>query len=57
MDLRRLKALQDHFRRHPPVQAMVQAYLGIEPSEPALVEQTDEEIEAEFQQLQRCGLA
>lgn len=53
----RLKALQDHFRRHPPVQAMVQAYLDIEPSEGPPAEQTDEEIEAEFQSLTRLGLA
>lgn len=52
----RLMALQDHFRRHPPVQAMVQAYLDIEPSEQAPTEQTDEEIEAEFRSLSRLGL-
>lgn len=53
----RLMALRDHFRRHPPVQAMVQAYLDIEPSEETPAEQTDEEIEAEFQSLARLGLA
>lgn len=34
---------------------MVQAYLGIEPAEPAR-DQTDEEIEAELQQLSAMGL-
>jgi len=36
---------------------MVQAYLGIEPSEAPPVDQSDEEIEAEFERLVRGGLA
>lgn len=52
----RLRALRDHFRRHPPVQAMVQAYLDIEPSEETPTDQTDEEIEAELRSLARRGL-
>jgi hypothetical protein len=33
MDLHRLAAFRRHWRRSPPLQAMVQAYLGIEPQE------------------------
>lgn len=33
MDLHRYAALQRHLRRSPPLQTMVQAYLGIEPQE------------------------
>lgn len=43
-------------RRHPPVQAMVQSYLGIEPPSAPIVDQTEEEIEAEFANLARRGL-
>jgi hypothetical protein len=35
MDLHRLAAMRRHWRRSPPLQAMVQGYLGIEPQEPA----------------------
>ena len=31
MDLPRFLALDRHWRRHPPLRDMVQAYLGIEP--------------------------
>ncbi|MFG6413800.1 hypothetical protein ACG02S_07790 [Roseateles sp. DC23W] len=33
MDLHRHAAFSRHWRRSPPLQAMVQAYLGIEPDE------------------------
>ncbi|MFZ5520465.1 MAG: hypothetical protein ACOZD0_04595 [Pseudomonadota bacterium] len=52
----RVAALRSHLRRHPPLQAMVQAYLGIEPAGDIPREQTDEEIEAELQQLGAMGL-
>lgn len=57
MDVRRLAALQREFQSRPPVQAMVQAYLGIETaSGPPPVDQSDDEIEAEFAALARRGL-
>ena len=31
MDIPRLLAMNRHWRQHPPLQAMVQAYLGIKP--------------------------
>ena len=34
MDLPRFLALDRHWRRHPPLRDMVQAYLGIRPAEP-----------------------
>ncbi len=38
MDLHRHAALQRHWRRSPPLQLMVQGYLGIQPQEaPAAV--------------------
>ena len=43
-------------RRHPPVQAMVQGYLGIESASAPAVDQTDAEIEAEFASLAQLGL-
>lgn len=48
MDLHRLAALQRRWRRSPPLQHMVQAYLGIEvPEEPPARPRTpDEEAEA-----------
>lgn len=57
LDMRRLKALQDQFRRNPSVQAMVQAYLEIEPEQEPPKDQTDDEIEAEMQRLIAAGLA
>lgn len=57
LDMRRVKALQDHYRRHPSMQAMVQAYLDIEVDEDPPTDQSDEEIEAEFQRLQALGMA
>lgn len=57
LDMRRIKALQDELRERPPVQAMVQAYLGVEPGHAGPPpEQTDDEIEAEFAALARSGL-
>jgi hypothetical protein len=56
LDMRRLKALQEQFRRHPPVQSMVQAYLEIEPADEPPTDQSDEEIEAEIDQLMASGL-
>ncbi len=47
MDLHRRAAFQRHWRRSPPLQAMVQAYLGIEPQEdpvPLTPENEDEAI-------------
>lgn len=35
MDLHRYAAICRHWRRSPPLQRMVQAYLGIEPDEAA----------------------
>ena len=56
--MRRIKALQDELRQRPTLQAMVQAYLGIEPTDLGPPpEQTDDEIEAEFAALVRRGLA
>lgn len=44
MDLHRHAALMRQWRRSPPLQAMVQAYLGIEPQEaPMPVTPEDEE--------------
>jgi len=54
--MRRLKALQDQYRLHPPVQAMVQAYMEIEPSEGPQEDWSDDEIEAEIEQLVAAGL-
>ena len=34
MDLPRFLALDAHWRRHPPLRDMVQAYLGIKPAQP-----------------------
>lgn len=57
LDMRRIKALQDELRQRPSLQAMVQAYLGIEPADQGPPpEQTDEEIEAEFAALANRGL-
>lgn len=54
--MRRLRALQDQYRQHPPVQAMVQAYMEIEPSDSLQEDWSDEEIEAEIEQLVAAGL-
>jgi hypothetical protein len=44
MDLHRYAAMQRHWRRSPPLQRMVQAYLGIEPVEdPQPLEPRDED--------------
>ncbi len=56
LDLRRLLALKEQFRRHPPLQSMVQAYMEIEPAEDAPKDQSDEEIEAEIERLAASGL-
>ena len=57
LDLRRLAALRDHQGEYPPVQAMVQSYLGVKGRVPpaALIDQSDEEIEAEFANLMKGG--
>ena len=59
LDLSRLLALRDHQGEFPTVQGMVQAYLGVQGRVPesAYVEQTDDEIEAEFARLMKAGLA
>jgi hypothetical protein len=47
MDLHRLAAFRRHWRRSPPLQAMVQAYLGVEPQEdpvPVTPENEDDAI-------------
>jgi len=47
MDLHRYAALRRHWRRSPPLQQMVQAYLGIQPEdEPALPGVLTEQDEA-----------
>lgn len=57
LDLPRLAGLQGHMRQYPPVQAMVQAYLGIEGVAPGETDQSDDEIEADLKGLQMMGLA
>lgn len=51
LDMRRLKALQDQFRRQPSLQAMVQAYLEIDGDAEPSDEQDDDELEAEMAML------
>lgn len=48
MDLHRYAALRRHWRRSPPLQQMVQAYLGIQPQEePIPVEDLSDQEQAD----------
>lgn len=55
MDMPRFLALDRHWRRHPPLRDMVQAYLGIKPAQPPKTPGNDQTDLDEFIEIFRAA--